>query len=50
MEQKLVSKGFRLLTLGLSLTLLFTLLTIAYSACEDIAYVLEEFGVGEGMP
>ena len=49
-EQPLTSKGFRLLTLGLSITLLFTLLTIAYSAYEDIAYVLEGFGAGEVVP
>jgi hypothetical protein len=49
-EPPFASKGFRLLSIGLSITLLLTLITIAYSAYEDLAYVFEGFTVGEGMP
>ncbi len=49
-RQPLISTGFRPLTLGLGITLLLTLITIAYSAYENVSYVFEGFGVGEGMP
>jgi len=49
-EQPLTSKGFRLLSIGLNITLLFTLLTLAYSAYEDLAYVFQGLDVGEGLP
>jgi len=48
--EPLTSKGFKILSIGLSITLLLTLLTLAYSAYEDIAYVFEGWGVGEGLP
>ena len=50
MEQPLASKGLRLVTLALSITLILILSTIAYSAYEDLAYVFEGLGSGEGMP
>ena len=50
MEQPLTSRGFRLLTLGLVITLLLTLTTVAYSAYENIAYLFEASGGGEVMP
>jgi hypothetical protein len=49
-EKPLTSRGFRLLTLGLGITLLLTLTTLAYSAYENATYLLEGFRVGEGMP
>lgn len=49
-EQPLTSKGFRLLSIGLTITLLLTLLTLAYSAYEDLAYVFEGLSAGEGAP
>jgi len=49
-EQSLASKGLRLLTLGLSITLILVISTVAYSAYEDLAYVFEGLGGGEGMP
>ena len=49
-EQPLISKGFRLLTAGLGITLLLTLAAIAYSFYEDLAYFFQGLGVSEGLP
>lgn len=38
-EQPLTSKGFRFLSIGLTITLLLTILTLAYSAYENFAYI-----------
>jgi len=43
-EKPLTSRGFRLLTLGLGITLLLTLTTLAYSAYENATYLLEGLG------
>jgi len=49
-EQPLTSKGFRFLSIGLTITLLLTLLTLAYSAYENLAYISQDLVSGESPP